>query len=75
MLYEVITSLPYYIKKSFTGFPEEKVLAPIITFKYGKNKALEDLYALSSQLGVTRSEIREAFNIAHAKQEESYNFV
>jgi len=69
----ITQSLPYYIKKSFTEFPEDNILSPVVTFKYGKEKALEEIFKLSSQLGVSKSEIRAAFNVAYSKQESFFN--
>ncbi len=68
----ITQSLPYYIKKAFTEFPERKILSPIISFKYGKEKALEEMLELAEQLEVSKASIKEAFNIAYEKQQEYF---
>jgi len=68
----ITQSLPYYIKKAFTEIDENMILAPIISFKYGKNKALEGMLALSKQLDISENNIEKAFNVAYKKQEEFF---
>ena len=63
-------SLPYYIKKAFSDVPEDKFLTPVVSFKYGFEKALEGFTSLGRQLGISDSEIRRAFTIAQDKQLE-----
>ncbi len=66
----ITQSLPYYLKKAFPEVKDNAVLAPIISFQYGKEKALEGFYTMASQLGVSKSEISKAFDIAYDKQQE-----
>ncbi len=66
----ITQSLPYYIKKAFPDIDESRFLAPIVSFKYGTEKALEGFYELGKSLGVSDSETRSAFNKAYAKQLE-----
>jgi len=68
----ITQSLPYYIKKAFSEIDESKILAPVISFKYGTEKALEGMIELSSQLEISAVEIEKAFRIAHNKQEEFF---
>jgi len=68
----ITQSLPYYIKKAFTEIDDRMILAPIISFKYGKDKALEGMLELASQLEVSENEIEKAFKIAYTKQEEFF---
>ncbi len=68
----ITQSLPYYIKQAFTEIKDSAILSPIISFKYGKEKALEGMLELSGQLNVSKSEIERAFKIAHRKQEEFF---
>ena len=65
-------SLPYYVKKAFTEIDENMILAPIISFKYGTDKALEGMLALSKQLDVSENDIVKAFNAAYKKQAEFF---
>ena len=68
----ITQSLPYYIKKAFTEFDDRMILAPIISFKYGTDKALEGMLELAQQLDVSKGEIERAFRIAHKKQEDFF---
>jgi len=69
----ITQSLPYYIKKAFPEIEEGKILAPIISFKYGKEKALEGFQQMVKQLGISESEIKKAFNKAYDKQKEYWS--
>jgi len=69
----ITQSLPYYIKKAFSDVSEDKFLTPVITFKYGKEKALESILSMSDQLGISKSEMSEAFDIAYRKQHDYWN--
>jgi predicted nucleotide-binding protein (sugar kinase/HSP70/actin superfamily) len=64
-------SLPYYIRKAFPDVPEKNLLMPVVSFKYGFEKALEGFLTMGRQLGVSESDIRRAFTVANEKQLES----
>ncbi len=66
----ITQSLPYYIKKAFSDIPEEKILAPVVTFKFGIEKALESFIEMGKDLGFSEGEVRKAFLDAHKKQLE-----
>lgn len=68
----ITQSLPYYMKKAFPEIDEQRILAPVISFKYGLEKALEGFLEMKEQLGVTENEIEKAFNIACKKQEDFF---
>jgi len=68
----ITQSLPYYIKKAFSEIPDDRVLSPIVSFKYGKEKALEGFMDMSVQLGVSKGEIQKAFNLAYKKQQDFF---
>jgi predicted CoA-substrate-specific enzyme activase len=68
----ITQSLPYYIKKAFPDIPEEKYLAPVISFMYGTEKAAEPFVALASKLGFNEDEAKEAFALAYKKQMECF---
>ncbi len=68
----ITQSLPYYIKQAFTEIPENRILAPIISFKYGTDKALEGLHELAVQLDISENQIARAFKIGFKKQEEFF---
>ncbi|HNX60164.1 MAG TPA: acyl-CoA dehydratase activase-related protein, partial [Spirochaetota bacterium] len=66
----ITQSLPYYIKKAFSEIPDTKFLAPIVSFKYGREKAFESFKELGDQLDIPAREVREAFDLACDKQLE-----
>ena len=65
----ITQSLPYYIKKAFPDIPAEKLLDVVVSFKFGRAKALEHFVKLGDRLGIGEREIEEAFDLASAKQE------
>ena len=66
----ITQSLPYYIKKAFPEIPDEKFLSPIISFKYGVEKAFESIREMGDILGIGSREMRDAFDTACKKQQE-----
>lgn len=68
----ITQSLPYYIKKAFPEIPEDKYLAPVISFMYGVEKASESFIEMGYKLGFDEHESRKAFNIAYDKQLEYF---
>jgi len=68
----ITQSLPYYIKKAFPEIPEERYLAPVVSFMYGTQKAAEPFIAMAATLGFSESEAKNAFTIAHEKQMECF---
>jgi predicted CoA-substrate-specific enzyme activase len=64
----ITQSLPYYIKKAFPEIPEEKYLAPVVSFMYGIQKATEPFIAMAATLGISESEAKNAFDVAYEKQ-------
>jgi predicted CoA-substrate-specific enzyme activase len=66
----ITQSLPYYLRKAFGEWPPEKILAPVVTFKYGEAKARESFVALGAQLGFDEREARRAFAAALARQRD-----
>ena len=68
----ITQSLPYYIKKAFAEFPESRVISPIVSFKYGTDKALKGFLEIAGQLGLSKNEIEKAFNIAFKKQHDFF---
>ena len=68
----ITQSLPYYIKKAFPEIPEEKYLAPVVSFMYGIQKATEPFIAMAATLGVSESEAKNAFDVAYEKQMECF---
>ncbi|OHD69132.1 MAG: activase [Spirochaetes bacterium RBG_16_49_21] len=69
----ITQALPYYIRKAFPEIDEKKFLAPVVSFKFGKEKALEGFVAMGPQLGATEREIRRAFDVACLKQQEFWD--
>lgn len=69
----ITQGLPYYIKMAFPEIPEEKYLAPVVSFMYGLEKATEHFVALGARLGFSEKETREAFDTAYKKQMECFD--
>jgi predicted CoA-substrate-specific enzyme activase len=69
----ITQSLPYYIKKAFPEIPEEKYLAPVVSFMYGTDKAAEPFIAMATGIGFGENEAKEAFTFAYEKQMECFN--
>lgn len=69
----ITQSLPYYIRKAFPDVDQSRILSPVITFKFGKQKALEYFVQMGAQLGISDSEIESAFTIAYEKQQEYFD--
>ncbi len=68
----ITQSLPYYIKKAFPDIPEERILALVVSFKFGKAKAMEYFVQMGDQMGIPQEEIEAAFNTAFEKQNEYF---
>ncbi len=68
----ITQALPYYIKKAFPDIPEDKFLALIVSFKFGKAKAMEFFVTMGNQMGIPASEVECAFNIAFEKQNDYF---
>lgn len=65
----ITQGLPYYMKKAFPDVPEEKYLAPVVSFKFGTDKALEFFLQMGRRLGLGDGEVRKAFRLALEKQQ------
>ncbi len=68
----ITQSLPYYIKKAFPDIPEDRFLALIVSFKFGKAKAMEFFIEIGTQMGIPAADVEYAFNIAFDKQNEYF---
>jgi len=68
----ITQSLPYYIKKAFPEIPDEKYLAPVVSFMYGTEKAAEPFIAMAAKLGVSESDAKNAFAVAYEKQMDCF---
>jgi predicted CoA-substrate-specific enzyme activase len=69
----ITQALPYYIKKAFPEIDDRRILSPIISFKYGKAKALEGFLEMGAALGVAEKDVRRAFDLALARQNEFWD--
>jgi predicted CoA-substrate-specific enzyme activase len=65
----ITQSLPYYIKKAFPDIPDERIIDVVVSFKFGRAKALEHFVRLGERLGIPSDEIEAAFDVASAKQD------
>ncbi|AFG36225.1 acyl-CoA dehydratase activase [Spirochaeta africana] len=68
----ITQGLPYYIKKAFPDLADDKLLQPVVSFKYGKKKALSYFVEMASRLGVSEAAATRAFETAYAKQDEYF---
>ena len=68
----ITQSLPYYIKKAFPEISEEKILAPVVSFIHGTQKAAEPFIAVAAKLGFSETEAKNAFDLAYKKQTECF---
>jgi predicted CoA-substrate-specific enzyme activase len=68
----ITQSLPYYIKKAFPEIDESRLLEVVVSFKFGRAKALEHFVKLGARLGIGAAEIEEAFDLACAKQDDYF---
>ncbi len=66
----ITQALPYYVKKAFPEVDAKRFLTPIVSFKFGMEKALEGFIAMGAQLGISEKEVRRAFTVAHGKLQE-----
>jgi len=69
----ITQALPYYIKKAFPEIPDERYLAPVVSFMYGTKKAAEPFIEMALSLGFSEAEAKSAFTIANKKQMECFN--
>lgn len=68
----ITQGLPYYLQLAFPEIPEEKILMPVVSFKYGREKALESFIETGQRLGFPERESRRAFDLAFQKQNEFF---
>lgn len=68
----ITQSLPYYIKKAFPEIPEDKYLAPVVSFMYGTDKAAESFIEIAVKLGFGELQAKESFTLAYEKQMECF---
>jgi len=65
----ITQSLPYYIEKAFPEVEKSRLLDVVVSFKFGRAKALEHFLHLGARLGVGEAEVTEAFDLACGKQD------
>ncbi|MFP4363522.1 MAG: acyl-CoA dehydratase activase [Spirochaetia bacterium] len=68
----ITQGLPYYIRQAFTEIPRERILAPVVSFKYGKEKAKSYFREMAETLGISEEESDAAFDTAYIKQSEYF---
>ena len=68
----ITQGLPYYLQKAFPDVPEEKWLPTVVSFKFGKVKALEFFVELGAKLGIGAAETEAAFDLAYEKQKDYF---
>jgi predicted CoA-substrate-specific enzyme activase len=65
----ITQALPYYIRKAFPDIPGDRILDVVVSFKFGRAKALEHFVKLGERLGIGPGEIERAFDLASDRQE------
>ncbi|WP_460049990.1 acyl-CoA dehydratase activase [Spirochaeta dissipatitropha] len=68
----ITQGLPYYLKKAFPELTEERMLQPVVSFKYGRKKAMSYFVEMAAGLGISAAEAERAFDAAYAKQDEYF---
>ena len=68
----ITQALPYYIGKAFPDIPKERLLPVVVTFKFGRRKALEHFLAMGETLGIGAAEMEAAFDAACAAQDRYF---
>ncbi len=68
----ITQSLPYYIAKAFPEIDEKRLLTPVVSFQYGREKAEESFIETGRRLGFADHESKIAFEIAYDKQREYF---
>jgi predicted CoA-substrate-specific enzyme activase len=68
----ITQSLPYYIRKAFPDIPADRILDVVVSFKFGRAKALEHFVNMGEKLGIAAEEIEAAFDLASAKQDDYF---
>jgi len=68
----ITQGLPYYIEKAFPEISTERILSPVISFKYGDEKARKSFIDMAVSLGVGKNEASSAFDLALGKQKEYF---
>ncbi len=64
----ITQGLPYYIRQAFPWIPEERLLTPVVSFKYGREQALRHFVEMAARLGFSPEETERAYDVAAAKQ-------
>jgi predicted CoA-substrate-specific enzyme activase len=60
----ITQSLPYYIRRAFPEILDAQILRPVVSFKYGRERALEPFVEMGSRLGFSAEEVAAAFDEA-----------
>ncbi len=66
----ITQALPYYLRKAFPEMAEERLLAPVISFKHGPGRPRESFRAMARQMGIPAAESDAAFAEGCRRQEE-----
>ncbi len=64
----ITQSLPYYIRRAFPEILDAQILRPVVSFKYGRDRALEPFIEMGARLGFSAEEVAVAFDEACARQ-------
>ncbi|MBM4353812.1 MAG: activase [Deltaproteobacteria bacterium] len=64
----ITQSLPYYIRRAFPEILDAQILRPVVTFKYGREQALQPFVEMGAKLGFSVEEVTAAFDEACVRQ-------
>ena len=68
----ITQGLPYYIEKAFPEISADRILSPVVSFKYGEEHAKKSFIEMASHLGIGKREADRAFAVALEKQKEYF---
>ena len=69
----ITQSLPYYIEKAFPDIDRKRWLPLVVSFKFGKGKALELFREMTARLGIGEAETKTAFENALERQQAYFD--
>ena len=71
----ITQGLPYYIEKAFPDIDKKRWLPLVVSFKFGKAKALELFCEMTKRLGIDEAETETAFNAAMERQQRYFEAI
>ena len=69
----ITQSLPYYIRQAFPEIEKNRFLSPVVSFKFGYEKAEEGFLKEFQRLGIPEDKIRKAFKKGFTEQKRFWD--